>query len=115
FGMGANQAQQRYDMEIVFPAPGKPDPNYHYIQVTPKLAQDKGDFTVARLSLFRSNNLPAQIWYLQPNKNVIEWNFTEVQTNVQIPLKFFQPDEIPGWRTERVQPKAPPALAPVVR
>ena len=115
FGMGADQAKQRYDMEIVYPASGKPDANYHYIHIIPKLPQDKSDFSFARLSLYRSNNLPAQIWYLQPNKNEIEWNFTEVQINVQIPVKYFAPDDIPGWRTERVQPKAPTAVAPTVR
>ncbi len=106
FGMGADQAKQRYDMTLVFPADGKPDANYHYIQVISKTPADKADFTHARLSLYRSSHLPAQIWYLQPNKNEIEWNFSELQTNVQIPLKYFTPDEIPGWRTERVQPKA---------
>lgn len=111
FGMGSNEAKQRYDMTLVYPTDGKPDANYHYIQIVPKLAGDKADFAFARLSLFRKTNLPAQIWYLQPNKNEIEWNFSDVQMNVQIPLKFFQPEEIQGWRTERVQPKA----APVVR
>lgn len=115
FGMGANQAKQRYEMKIAYPATGKPDPHYHYIEIVPKMAQDKGDFIFARLSLYRSTNLPAEIWYLQPNKNEIKWNFTNLQINVQIPLKYFEPEEIPGWRTERVQPKAPPAVAPVVR
>src|SRR5436309_16130572 len=104
FGMGADKAKERYDMTLVFPQDGKPDRTYHYIQIAPKLTQDKADFTFARLSLYRTNHLPAQIWYLQPNKNEIEWNFKEVQVNVQIPLKYFTPEEIPGWRTERVQP-----------
>lgn len=115
FGMGAEQAKQRYDMEIVYPTGGKPDPNYHYIQIVPKTQQDKGDFAFARLSLYRSNNLPAQIWYLQPNKNEIEWNFTDVQINVQIPPKYFEPENIAGWRVERVQPKEAPKASPVVR
>src|SRR6516225_7836041 len=103
FGMGAEQAKARYHMTHVVPKP--PDKYYHYILVKPKLEQDKSDFIEARLSLYRSNNLPAQIWYLQPNKNEIEWNFSDLQMNVQIPLKYFQWEEIPGWKTERVQPK----------
>ncbi len=114
FGMGADKAKERYDMTVVFPKDGRPDANYHYIQVVPKLTQDKADFTFARLSLFRSNHLPAQIWYLQPNKNEIEWNFKDQQINVQIPLKYFTPEEMPGWRMERVQPKVP-EVAPTVR
>ena len=105
FGMGAEEAKKRYDMVHV--APNPPDKFYHYILIKPKLEQDKSDFIEARLSLFRSNNLPAQIWYLQPNKNEITWNFKDLQINVQIPLNYFQPDEPKGWRTERVQPKAP--------
>ena len=113
FGMGAEQAKARYQMELVYPK--TPDSNYHYIQIVPKQAQDKSDFSFARLSLYRANHLPAQIWYLQPNKNEIEWNFTEVQTNVQIPLKYFEPDQPAGWRTERVQPKGPISGASTIR
>jgi TIGR03009 family protein len=102
FGMGAEQAKSRYDMKLVYPSSGKPDPNYHYIQVVPRTDKDKTDFAFARLSLLRSNNLPAQVWYLQNNKNEIEWSFTKIQTNVAIPAdKYFVYEEVPGWRTER--------------
>ena len=113
FGMGAEQAKARYQMTHVVPNP--PDKFYHYILVKPKLEQDKTDFIEARLSLFRSNNLPAQIWYLQPNKNVITWNFKDLQIDRQIPLQYFQPDEPKGWRVERVQPKAPANAKPLIR
>jgi TIGR03009 family protein len=104
FGMSAEEAQKRYDMQLVV---GKtPDKFYHYIRVLPKTAHDKSDFIEARLSLLRTNNLPAQIWYLQPNKNEITWNFTKMQLNVQIPLTYFQPEDLKGWKTERVQPKS---------
>ncbi len=113
FGMGAEDAKKRYDMKVVYPTSG-PDKNYHYLQIVPKLAADKGDFSEARLSLYRSNNLPAQIWYLQPNKNEITWNFSKVQINVQIPLKYFEP-ELQGWRVDRVQPKPAVQGQPVIR
>jgi TIGR03009 family protein len=113
FGMGAEQAKARYHMTHVVPKP--PDKYYHYILVKPKLEQDKSDFIEARLSLFRSNNLPAQIWYLQPNKNEITWNFRDLQIDRQIPLKWFTPDEPKGWRTERVQPKTPAKVTPTIR
>ena len=114
FGMGAEQAKQRYDLTVVYPTDGRPDPNYHYLQIAPKMTQDKSDFVFAQLCLYRANNLPARITYVQPNKNEIEWNFTDVQVNVQIPLKYFEPESIPNWRTERLQPKAAPAVAPAV-
>ncbi|HZZ77514.1 MAG TPA: TIGR03009 domain-containing protein [Gemmataceae bacterium] len=114
FGMGAKQAVDRYDMKPVFSK--TPDPNYHYISVRPKLAQDKNDFAEARLSLYKSNYLPAQIWYLQPNGNQITWNFTKLKLDKDIPLEWFRPD-MPSkeWRVERVQPKAAPTVQPTVR
>ncbi len=113
FGMGAEEAKKRYHMTHV--APNPPDKFYHYILIRPKLEQDKSDFIEARLSLFRSNNLPAQIWYLQPNKTEITWSFKDLQINVQIPLSYFQPDEPKGWRVERVQPKPPVNVTPTIR
>ncbi|MBI1832259.1 MAG: TIGR03009 domain-containing protein, partial [Planctomycetes bacterium] len=58
FGMGAEQAKTRYDMKHVVPNP--PDKFYHYILIRPRTEQDKQDFAEARLSLYRSSNLPAQ-------------------------------------------------------
>jgi TIGR03009 family protein len=115
FGMGSEQAKARYQMVHVTPNP--PDKYYHYILIKPKTDQDKSDFVEARLSLYRSNNLPAQIWYLQPNKNEITWSFKDVQIDRQggIPLQYFQPDEPKGWRVERVQQKAPVNVTPTIR
>jgi TIGR03009 family protein len=113
FGMGSEQAKARYHMTHVVPNP--PDKFYQYILIKPKLEQDKSDFIEARLSLFRSNNLPAQIWYLQPNKNEITWNFKNLQIDRQIPLEWFTADEPKGWRIERVQPKAPLNVTPTIR
>lgn len=110
FGMGADQAKARYDMTYV-----SSDQHYHYVRILPKLAQDKGDFAEARLSLLRSNNLPAQMWYLQANKTEITWSFTEPQVNVNIDLKHFDPVVPPGWKMERVQPPVPANVTPTVR
>ena len=113
FGMGANDAKMRYDM--VLGSESAKDPTYHYIHVKPKLPHDKTDFTQARLTLYRSNNLPAQIWYHQPNGNEITWNFTKLQLDVQIPNDYFEPTVPKGWTMERVQPKGSTEAAPVVR
>jgi len=113
FGMGAEQAKARYNMEHVVPK--SPDKNYHYIRIRPKLDQDKSDFSESRLTLYRANNLPAQIWYHQPNGNEITWNFSKLQIDVSIPLEYFNPDVPKDWRMERVQPKALPTATPVIR
>jgi len=113
FGMTADQAKTRYQMDHVVPNP--PDKFYHYLRIRPKMQQDQADFIEARLSLFRENNLPAQIWYLQPNKNEITWNFTKLQLNREIPLKHFEPTLPKDWRQERVLPKALVPGQPVIR
>lgn len=101
FGMSAEQAKNRYDMKLEYPD-GKAHPDYHIIHVAPRLDKDKADFVSAQLLLYRSNHLPARVWYLQRNKNTIEWNLTKIQTNVNIPVeKYFVFEDIPGWRTER--------------
>ena len=114
FGMSAVDAQKRYDMVLVYPEDKDKksvrDPNYHYLLIRPKTEKDRSDFIEARLSLLRSNNLPAQIWYLQPNKNEVTWSFKDMQVNVQIPPKYFQPDDLKGWKTDHVKPALPPAL-----
>jgi TIGR03009 family protein len=113
FGMGADEAKARYEMRPVFPK--VPDQYYHYIRIKPKTEADKSDFAEARLSLFKSNNLPAQIWYLQPNGNEITWTFSELQVDRDIPLAWFQPDTPEGWRVERVPQKQAPGVPPTVR
>jgi TIGR03009 family protein len=110
FGIGADQAKGRYLMEYK-----GSDKFYHYIRILPKLDQDRGDFAEARLSLYRANHLPAQMWYLQPNRNEITWNFSKLQIDVDIPLTYFQPDFPKDWAVERVDPRTPGNVAPTVR
>jgi TIGR03009 family protein len=107
FGMGANQAMTRYDMKYV-----SSDAHYHYVRVLPKMPADKGDFAEARLCILRANNLPAQIWYLQPNGNEITWNFSKMQIDVQIGPEYFRPDLPKGWTVEQVDPNALSKLPP---
>jgi TIGR03009 family protein len=113
FGMGAKEAKDRYQMELIVPQ--VPDKFYHYIRVQPKLPHDKGDFTEARLSILRANNLPAQVWYHQPNGKEITWNFTELKIDQpNLPLHHFNPETPKGWRSELAKPKAPVAAQPAV-
>ena len=101
-GFNAQQAQARFDMKMENPV--KPDVNYHYIRIKPKARED---FREVQLSLLRAHDLPARIWYLQPNLNESTWNFTDWRINTAIQEKFFEPD-LKGWRVVKMQP--PPAV-----
>ena len=100
FGMKASEAKQRYELTI----PTKPaDKYYYYVDIRPKLAQDKADFTVARLVIRRDNFLPAQVWFLRPNGNQETWTFPKVGRDVAIPATTFeQPRLLPGWKIQRM-------------
>jgi TIGR03009 family protein len=107
FGMKAEDAKKRYQMTWV---PDERDNNkyYHYIQILPRIAGDKADFTEARLALRSTSFLPAQVWYHQPNGNQTTWDFKDLQVNVPIPVQTFAPPSQleKGWRLERVQQPA---------
>jgi TIGR03009 family protein len=102
FGMKATEAKQRYQLSLTPPS----DANYHYLLIQPKLAQDKADFTVARLVLLRQNFLPAQVWFHQPNGNEVTWNF-QPRRDAEIPASTFeQPKLLQGWKFERMPAQA---------
>jgi TIGR03009 family protein len=107
FGLGAEHVKERYHLELK--KPKTPDNYYHYFLITPKTAHDKAGFTEARLALYRENNLPAQIWFLQPNRNEVTWNFTKIEVNVDIPANRFVPVVPNGWQ---VVPVTLPAVPP---
>jgi TIGR03009 family protein len=108
FGMKAAQAQQRYEMKWVADKDNN-NKYYHYLQILPRNAQDKADFTEARLVLTSKGFLPRQVWYHQPNGNEITWDFEKVDVTTPVPLTTFAPPQtLPdkAWRVERIQPQA---------
>jgi TIGR03009 family protein len=98
FGMKALEAKQRYQLNLTPP----PDKFYYYIEIQPKLAQDKADFTKAQLVLLRDTLLPRRVWFHQPNGNTTTWDFPQVHQNVNIPPTVFEPKTPQGWKTDRV-------------
>src|SRR5262249_798644 len=58
FGMRAEEAKRRYDLKL-----SKEDTYYHYVDVLPRLAEDKVDFSRARLVLDKDTFLPRQLWF----------------------------------------------------
>ena len=99
FGMKAVEAKQRYQLTLTPPS----DQYYHYLHIQPKMAQDKADFTVARLVLLRENFLPRQVWFHQPNGNEVTWDF-QARANVDIaPAAFEKPNLPRDWQWDRMQ------------
>lgn len=106
FGMKAVEAKLRYEMTFV-PPPAN-DQWYYYIDIRPRTAADKVDFTRARLVLLRSNFMPRQLWFEEPNGNEIIWDFPRITANQEISLQEFAPPQLPeGWRYVRVPSNQP--------
>jgi TIGR03009 family protein len=109
FGMKAADAKRRYQLTLQAPPPN--DTWYHYIEVLPRDPSDKVDFTRARLVLLRSNYLPRQLWFLQPNGNEVTWDFPKVHPNAPVAEnEFMRPTPPPGWQLRQVQPDVPPRV-----
>jgi TIGR03009 family protein len=98
FGMKAVEAKRRYDMQLT-----KEDQWYLYIQVLPREAQDKADFTRAELVLTKSTSMPRRIWFENPNGNETTWEFTKLQPNIALKTSDFdQPTPPKDWQLKRI-------------
>jgi TIGR03009 family protein len=101
FGMKASEAKRRYQLTWM-PAPPN-DKWYYYLDVRPREASDKADFTRARLVLTATTFLPRQLWFEEPNGNEITWDFPQVVTGAALrPQEFGQPAVPQGWQMIRV-------------
>jgi hypothetical protein len=81
---------------------------YHYIQVLPKMPQDRTNFTRASLVVSARNFLPRQFWYREPddkekNGNEETWDFQWKLDDRSISAQTFDTQPPPGWRVEQVQ------------
>jgi TIGR03009 family protein len=106
FQLKAAAMLKRYEMTLVMPT-GRPDPNYVYIDLKPRLGADKVEFQRARLVLYRRDYLPAQLWFEEPNGNHHTWNLSKVKAN-DAGVKatdFVAPDKPAGWKVEEAKDK----------
>jgi TIGR03009 family protein len=107
FGMKAEDAKSRYQITYVPPQAG--DRYYQYLRIQPKQAADRVDFTEARLTLWASNYLPRQLWFLEPNGNEVTWDFPNLTTPANVGAADFGHPQLPqGWQFVAV-PRQEPA------
>jgi TIGR03009 family protein len=108
-GMKAIGAKDRYQLTLM---PGPPnDTWYYYILIVPKKDADKAEFTKARLVINRSNYMPRELWFQEPNGAESKWDFPRIQINQGLAVtEFATPTPPPGWRLVTVQPQPQPRL-----
>jgi TIGR03009 family protein len=111
FGMRAADAKQRYDLKLL----GE-DQNYIYIEVQPRLPQDKADFKVAQIVLFRDTYLPRQLKFQHANGgSVTEWDIPIIKSGVNVDRRLFDAPDArslePGWKPV-VVPQTQPTPGP---
>jgi TIGR03009 family protein len=108
FGMKAAEAKARYQIEYKV-APN--DKWYVYLEILPRVASDKADFTKARLALLQANYLPRQLWFLQPNGDEVTWDFPEVISPANLgPAAFAHPQLPQGWQFVQVPAQTQPRV-----
>lgn len=106
FGMKAEEAKRRYELTLQ-----KEDQYYVYIGVTPRFDADKADFKAARLVLSRDTFMPRQLWFEQPNRDTVTWDFPKIEAGVRLnPAEFAKPPVPAGWKMVDAQDQRPPVI-----
>lgn len=107
--MTAKAALERFEIKEA-----KPDPNYVFLELRPKLAEDKVDFEVMTVVLFGPNvpkdyvpYLPCVVVIRKANGQHEEtWHFDLPKVNVAgLGANFFAVQFPPGWKHVKQQPK----------
>jgi TIGR03009 family protein len=96
-GMNPEQARERFEWKFL-----KEDQWYVYLQFEPKSNKDRATFLSARLVLSREGHLPRQIWF-QTSGLELTWDFTKVDTAVELKKEDFAPKVPAGWRITSVE------------
>jgi TIGR03009 family protein len=98
-GMKAQDAKARYDLALI-----KEDKYWIYIQILPRLPEDKADFKQARLVLSNQTYLPRELRFIEANGNENIWDIPKIQpNNPQVTRNTFTAPKLPtGWKWEKV-------------
>ncbi len=106
-GMSAAEARRRFDLTLL-----KEDQWYAYIEVKPRLADDKAEFSLARLALLKSTMMPAEMQFVPPNNSVIIWTIEKIDTNAAVAAADFAAPQLkqmpPGWQMQQMPPPGAP-------
>ncbi|HEX3314303.1 MAG TPA: TIGR03009 domain-containing protein [Gemmataceae bacterium] len=107
-GMKAVDVKKRFEIQL-----RGEDPNYFYLEISPRTAGDKANFVKIRLTLTRATYLPRQLWWQQPNQDEVLFDLPRVdaRANHLRPGDFASPQPPPpGWRI--ALPQVPARKAP---
>jgi TIGR03009 family protein len=100
FGMRAQEAKQRYDLTL-----DREDQYYYYINVLPRLPDDKGDFERAQVVLHKDTFLPRMLWFQKNKDSTTTWQIPAIKGGIQVdPSAFDAPKPPQGWKLTEVPP-----------
>lgn len=102
---GANwqDAKQRYSIEHT-----GSDENYTYLVFEPRRAEDKAEFSKARLVLIKNTYLPRELSFFHPNGNRVTWALSNVNTDAKnLTAAAFDVTAPPGWKMTTIPLRAP--------
>jgi TIGR03009 family protein len=109
FGMKAADAKARYELTLLQPPPN--DKWYYYILIKPKNKQDQKDFSRARLVLNRTTFLPRQLWFEEPQKSEITWDFLKLDLKTELKrTEFGPPQREKGWEWKNAPKETGPRV-----
>jgi hypothetical protein len=100
-GMKAAEAKRRYNIRLA----GE-DKWYFYLEVTPRFAADRADFTLAQIALRQAGQpqeyTPAMLVYTEANGNKATWNIPRLACDTRLDRNLFMPPPTPtGWQLKR--------------
>jgi TIGR03009 family protein len=88
FGMRAADARERYDLKLT-----KEDQYYVYIDILPRLPQDKADFTAARVVLNKDTFLPRELRFQHSGSDVL-WDIPYARAGVEVKRTDFDAPKV---------------------
>jgi TIGR03009 family protein len=101
FNMKANEAKARYGMRLK-----REDPKFFWVEVEPKLPEDRERFRTAWVFLDPEYLLPLRIVLFAPdNKSSKDFRLSDIRPNREVDKKYFTGGSLRGWKLIR-DPKA---------
>jgi len=117
----AADLKKRFDLSIDVDDETKHNDHYLHIQIRPKTKDDMLEFSKAELVLWKNNKdpkfadqwmLPARLWFQNPNKDQLVWEFKNLSTKTKLLPADFKAPGFPDkeWKSEWRRPPAQPIV-----